>query len=116
MFHIFVAVFKTGSRSQLDLTSNSSYTFNIVAGFDPNRLRVLLNKINFTVLPVTLKTLTASLGINNTVTLEWKVENENNISGYEIEKSSNGSYFTKVAFQNVYSSNSTSANYNWLDE
>ena len=107
---------QTGVRSQLNLAGNSSYLFDVNIGVDPNRLRIIFQKDKFAVLPVTLKDLTATRLGNNKISVEWNVEYENNVAGYEIEKSLDGVNFKKVSFQNAYSTNSTAATYNWIDE
>ncbi|UEG49585.1 T9SS type A sorting domain-containing protein [Ferruginibacter lapsinanis] len=68
------------------------------------------------VLPVTISNIKAALQTNNTIKVEWKVENEINIVKYEVEKSVDGISFTQVDVTNVNGTNNTSNSYNWIDE
>lgn len=49
-------------------------------------------------LPVTLESLKAIKEGNSKARLDWKVGMEDNVKGYEIERSSNGINFTKISF------------------
>jgi hypothetical protein len=52
---------------------------------------------------------------SNDIAVSWKVENQVNISGYEVEKSTDGRNFTKVAAQKAIGSLDLTVSYNWLD-
>ena len=49
------------------------------------------------------------------VMVEWTVQNEINIAGYEVEKSFDGANFTKVNNTIATGANQASVNYKWLD-
>jgi len=51
-------------------------------------------------LPVKFSGLDARMA-NNTVSLNWKVGTENNVNGYEIEKSADGNNYSKIGFVNA---------------
>ena len=51
---------------------------------------------------------------NADILVEWTVENEKNISKYEVEKSLDGNKYAKAT--TVTSNNGTAKNYNWLDQ
>lgn len=52
---------------------------------------------------------------NKNIVVEWKVENESGIKDYEIEKSKDGTIFTKVALQPATGNNMSFVTYLWLD-
>jgi hypothetical protein len=49
------------------------------------------------------------------IAVEWKVANELNMKNYEVEKSTDGSSFSKVATQSATGNNNIDITYNWLD-
>ena len=59
----------------------------------------------------------ANLGFpkGNNIAVEWKVSNQLNLAGYEVEKSVDGRIFSKVTVQAVSSTNNSEAVYSWLD-
>jgi hypothetical protein len=59
------------------------------------------------VLPVKFSSLDART-INNSVSLKWIVASENNVTGYEIEKSVDGRNYSKIGFVNATGENSYS--------
>ncbi|MES2431957.1 MAG: T9SS type A sorting domain-containing protein [Bacteroidota bacterium] len=68
------------------------------------------------ILPVTINSVKAGLQNNNDIVVEWKAENETNISKYEIERSADGNNFilvgTKPAVINSVATNA----YSWIDQ
>src|SRR5690606_29505538 len=50
--------------------------------------------------------------VNEDVLVTWNVENEINVSGYEVEKSTDGVSFTKIGYVDAKNAKS----YNWVDE
>ncbi len=73
------------------------------------------------VLPVTFTSIKATKQNNPVVghlpdiAVEWKVDNQINISAYEIEKSVDGLRFSKVATLQATGTNGARVIYNWLD-
>ena len=51
---------------------------------------------------------------NKEIAVEWKVENETNLSGYEMQKSTDGIKFTKCA--TVVAGNKGYGSYQWIDK
>ncbi len=51
------------------------------------------------------------LNSNNEAVLNWQAQNENDVSGYHVERSFNGVNFTSIAF--VPAKNNTENNYTW---
>ncbi len=79
-----------------------------VASSAPDRFRIVFKSL--VALPVTFSSITATK-MNNGNAVEWKVENEINISSYEIERSTDGINFTKIGAVATGSGNV----YNWFD-
>lgn len=102
----------TNSSTALDLTTMNSYSFTAdanAASRAADRFRIVFRTA--TVVPVTFVSVKAAqLGGN--IAVEWKVANQLNIVKYEVEKSADGTNFTKVG--TISASNSTT--YNWLDQ
>jgi len=96
----------------VNLNGTTNVDFNIdgnAASADMNRFRVVFRAGS--ILPVTISGVKASLQNNNSIAVEWKVENEQNIVRYEIEHSVDGVIFVKVGDENVNGINL----YNWID-
>ena len=88
------------ARTPISLTDSSFISFavtNDAASAAANRFYIVFN--NVAIVPVSFTTVRANRIANKTVDIYWKVENETNISRYEIERSSNGSSFMKVGEQ-----------------
>ncbi len=65
-------------------------------------------------LPVTFTTLQAQQQ-GQFIDVNWKVSNQLNIEKYEVEKSANGTSFSKVKTQAAVGANGSDATYAWLD-
>jgi hypothetical protein len=65
-----------------------------------------------TVAPLTLSFFKASL-VNNKASLTWNTTNEINVSGFAIEKSSNGNNYNQIDF--VAGKNATANSYSYID-
>ena len=105
----------TGIKTSVSLTSAN--TFNFTVNADPksaasDRFKIVF-KVSSGILPVTYKTIKAYQQGNN-IAVEWTVEDEINISKYEVQKSTDGVSFTKV---NTTAAKGTSGSitYNFLD-
>ena len=102
----------TGITTPLSLSVLNSYTFAVntdAASRASDRFKVLLRQA--AVLPVTFTSIKAT-PVADKIAVEWKVAAQVNIDHYEMEKSINGSSFSKAgvimpAINQVY---------NWLDE
>ncbi|MFT3912165.1 MAG: T9SS type A sorting domain-containing protein [Ferruginibacter sp.] len=99
----------------LDLTGTTWFDFdiaNIPASYAPDRFRVVFNQQGS--LPVTFTSIKAYRK-NKNINIEWNVQNEMNVNGYEVERSNNGTQFTSIAFVNAKTNNNQSANYLSVD-
>ncbi len=94
----------------LNSTDTTLYTFSINTavveskGYD--RFRIIVQK-TITVLPVTF-TKVKAYAKDKAVQVEWNVENESNITYYEVEISTNGTSFTKAGTIKATGANSYS--------
>ncbi|MGN6534065.1 MAG: T9SS type A sorting domain-containing protein, partial [Ginsengibacter sp.] len=110
----FVEDTYTKTRTALNLDGNTEVDFTVdgVAGSKAaNRFRIVFQQMR--VMPVTFTSVKAT-SKNATVAVEWKVENQSKLQQYEVEKSSDGSQFTKVA--SIAANNNASSVYSWTDE
>jgi hypothetical protein len=102
-----------GSNYPLSITSASSFDFAVTA--DPatraaNRFRIVFSSAG--PLAVSFKTVKAYEQDHN-IKVEWTTANETDMKEYEVEKSTDGSRFTKVT--TTAALNRTSNAYNWTD-
>ena len=87
------------SSTQISLTDSSWYNFaatSNAASKASNRF-MLVFKAAGGPLPVTLTQVTAKRNADKTITVYWKVEQEQQLSHYEVERSADGLVFTKMA-------------------
>ena len=89
---------------------NLSVTSNVLSKA-PDRFSVIFRPMG--ALPVTITSLKAKEKEGD-ILVEWKVENELNISKYEVERSTEGNHFVKIG--EVASKNLKAGEYKWLDE
>lgn len=102
------------TRTPLNMDGNTQLDFTVntdAASKAANRFRIVFKEMR--AMPVTFTSVKATPK-NTTVAVEWKVENQSNMQQYEVEKSTNGIEFTKVA--TVIANNNVAAVYNWTDE
>ncbi len=107
----------TGTKNVLSVTSNSDYDFEVngdAASSATDRFRIVFKKPETGPLPVTYKNINAYQQQAN-IAVEWTVENELNISKYEVEKSTNGINYLKVNTSMAVGSGQNSTLYKWLD-
>ena len=94
--------------SAIDFTVNAD-----PASAAADRFRLVFRQL--APVPVTFTQVRASKS-GKDILVEWAVENQLNIDHYEVEKSSDGTNFSKVNEQASRGNNGASATYNWLDE
>ncbi|MEP7143980.1 MAG: hypothetical protein ABI707_13955 [Ferruginibacter sp.] len=105
----------TGVSTRLSLTGMTRINFvvNTDAGSQAaDRFRVVFTEQG--PLAVTFSSVQANPQKDN-IAVEWEVENELNISKYEIERSGNGSGFSKMGTIAAHGNNLLNAVYNWVD-
>ncbi|MEO6230903.1 MAG: T9SS type A sorting domain-containing protein [Ferruginibacter sp.] len=91
----------TGIKTPLDPLAKTVFDFTIdnqAASAAVDRFNIVFKPV--TVLPVTFKTVKAYEKANN-ILVDWVVENEINIAGYEVEKSVDGINFKTIGSQNA---------------
>ena len=105
----------TGIQTPLSVTAASVHDFVITSDAKSglaNRFKIIFKQLPPP--PVTFKTITASQK-NTRIAVEWVIENERNITGYEVEKSADGINFIKVNTTSATGANQPATSYNWLD-
>ena len=103
----------TKTPVNLSGTTKVNFTVNAnAASIASNRFRIVFASMG--TLPVTIRSIVA-YEKNKNISVDWKVENEINILKYDVEKSTNGTVFSKVYTVNVSGTNNTYNNYSWLD-
>ena len=101
------------TRTPLNMDGNTELGFTVNADASSkavNRFRIVFKEMS--VMPVTFTSLKATQK-NTSVTVEWKVENQSKMQQYEVEKSTDGSVFEKVA--TIAANNNSASVYNWSD-
>lgn len=92
----------THTRTPVSLTDSSFINFTVTADAASkaaNRFYLVFNAAVGGPLPVNIVAVSAVRKPDKTVDVNWKVENEINITGYEVERSSNGIQFSTVGTQ-----------------
>ena len=87
-----------GTRKMLNLFDITTYDFNVsrdMKSATASRFRVVFSKKALETLPVTFKTIRAYQQAAD-IAVEWTIENEINITKYEVEKSIDGTLFSKI--------------------
>lgn len=100
-------------NTTLSLSSPTTYSFSTTAdpaSKNPERFRIVLQYSG--PLPVIFTGLRAYQHPVNQVQLEWTVTNQAGMAFYDIERSTNGSNFSKAG---TVPADNSSANYRWLD-
>jgi hypothetical protein len=104
----------TKTRTVLNMDGNTQvdFTVNAVAASKAaSRFRIVFQEMR--VMPVTFTSVKATQK-NTAIAVEWKVENQSKLKQYEVEKSVDGSGFSKVV--TIAVDNSSASVYNWLDQ
>ena len=116
----FLADKYTGNTTLLNLNGTTTANFNVnndTESQDPNRFQVIFEQPLSSPLPLPVTyTSVKAWQQNDNISIAWNVENELNIKQYEIEKSTDGINFNKVATVTAVGGNVSSAQYNWVDE
>ncbi len=110
----------TGSQTPIDLAAGSNYQFSITnnpAAYAGNRFRLII-KSNLVVLPVVISEIKTKQYKNNNhktaIQVGWKVEQQADISNYDIERSADGINFNAIG--SATATNSAVATYLLNDE
>lgn len=88
----------TNTSKPLQLSGNTEVSFTVTsaaASYASNRFKIVFS--SFTVLPVKFVSLKAYAAGNNTVNIDWKSAEEINTNHYEVERSHDGTNFSKIA-------------------
>ncbi len=105
----------TINNTPIDLNGITSIPFSInsdPASYAANRFSIVF--ATNVVLPVTIKSVKA-YRLQNNINVEWKTENEINIKQYEVERSADGRFFSKINTTLSTALNGGSATYTFID-
>jgi len=103
----------TSTPVSLDGVTAVDFTVNNDAGSSaPDRFKLVI--YTAAPLPVTFMSIKAYQQ-NTNIVVEWKTDNETNISKYEVERSTDGTNFSKSATQVATGNNGGSVSYSWTD-
>ncbi|MEP6950127.1 MAG: ice-binding family protein [Ginsengibacter sp.] len=101
------------TSTPLNLNGTTAVNFNIVnvqGSYATDRFRIVFTPAF--VLPLSFTSVNA-YQVNGNIAVEWKMENEENMKQYEVEKSLDGNHYIKT---NTFPANHSKIdNYNWLD-
>jgi hypothetical protein len=105
------------TKTPLAVSGSTNYDFNIINhpdSYNPFRFRIVFKALS--TLPVSFTAIAATRQ-NDAIKVVWKVANEINITQYEVEKSTDGSNFTRIASVAVIGNGSNSfLSYQLLDK
>lgn len=106
----------TSTALQMEGSTTVNFTVqNTPGSYANNRFYILFRQEAAGPLPVTFTTVTATRNADKTISVQWKVEQEINITKYEVERSSNGSLFTTTYSRSAASNNGVGATYDHID-
>jgi hypothetical protein len=97
----------SGAVSNIDFSVNAN-----AASAAQDRFRIVFSLSG--PLPISITSIKA-YEQNKNIAVEWKVSSETNMKNYEVEKSTDGRNFYKVATQAATANNGTDITYKWLD-
>ena len=105
----------TGTRSAISVTNTTVIPFTVTAdplSAAPNRFMVVFGAQG--PLPITISSVRAYQK-NPGIEVEWVMQGETDMDRYEVERSADGSSFSKVATVASLGNSSQAVNYNWFD-
>ncbi len=99
----------------IDLNGTTTVNFSVTADATSTAAgRFMIVFYAAAPLPVTFTSIKATPQDAN-INVEWKVSNQLNIQKYEVERSADGTKFSKVNTQLAIGNNGSDLTYNWLD-
>jgi len=104
-----------GSRTLLSVVNSTVVNFAVTAdsgSFDTNRFMVVFGALR--ALPIDVITITAQAK-NSGVEVNWTSKTETDMDRYEVERSEDGTNFTKQHTTIAIGNSSFPVNYNWFD-
>lgn len=106
------------NATPISLTDTTVFNFNITsdAGSQQSDRFKLVFQIPSVVLPVTFTCITATRKGDNSIEVNWSVENEINMSQYELERSDNGNDFSKISSSYPTLNNGAATTYSYTDQ
>ncbi len=106
----------TGMRTSISISSSFSTSFTVdenAASYANDRFRIVFKSI---VLPFKFVSISALRNSDRSASVNWSVENELNITRYEIERSVSGNQFNKIGEALPQNNNSGNVSYSFIDQ
>lgn len=99
----------------IDLNGTTRFNFSVTS--DPaskasDRFTLIFSNASLGLLPLTF-TSTSAFQQKNSVAIDWKTSNENNVKQFDVERSTDGNHFEKAT--DLKANNSAFNNYHWED-
>jgi autotransporter-associated beta strand protein len=91
-------------RTPIDLNGQTLVDFTVTADAASSardRFKIVFNREVAAPTPVTFISVTATRNADRSIHIQWKVENEVNITGYTIERSADGQHFSGILTTNT---------------
>ncbi len=104
------------TQTPLALDDTTEYTFgvqNIPGSYNQKRFMIVFKQLPPPTppAPVLITSISASRNYDNSIAVDWRVENETNVQGYTIERSADGSNFTGIITKDPSANNGGVVNY-----
>jgi hypothetical protein len=96
------------TTTPLSLDGTTNYDFNIqniLGSWASDRFMIVFHQEGLGPVPVTITSVSANRNTDNSINVNWKVENEVNMTGYEVERSADGQHFNTVVGTKLPTSN-----------
>ncbi|MDB5275803.1 MAG: Protein of unknown function precursor [Ferruginibacter sp.] len=101
----------THINTPINMNGSTKINFAITS----NKTSAAVNRFRVVFKPSVVYTNVAASVLASDIGVQWNVASEENIKGYEIERSTDGTHFTKVADQASAGNSEAAVAYNWLD-
>jgi hypothetical protein len=99
------------TATPINLNGTTKFNFVITS----NKASAAADRFRVVFKPSVVYTNVAANVLASDIGVQWNVASEENIKGYEIERSTDGTHFTKVADQASAGNSESAVAYNWLD-
>jgi len=109
----------TNTVTELNLDGTTLYDFNIVnvpGSYASDRFKIVFKQSLAGPLPVTITSISANRNHDQTINVNWAVENETSMGNYEILRSADGQNFTSIGTKNPTANNGGRTSYLHVDQ
>ena len=105
-----------GTRTPINVSDSTVLSFNVAnifGSYSPDRFYIIFK--TYQSLPVKFAAVNAWRKNENSISVNWKVENESDVDHYELERSANGLNFETIQQQLPLNNNYGTVNYHYDD-